>query len=356
MLIQRLISSSKYGIKCPYAMEPIGICIHNTANDATATNEISYMQNNNYEVSFHIAIDDKEAIQGIPFNRNAWAAGDGNGQGNRKYIHIEICYSKSGGPKFVEAEKRAAKEVAALLKQYGWGIDRVKKHQDFSGKYCPHRTLDMGWQRFLNMVQSELNEQSHQINGELYRVRKSWGDASSQKGAYSIKENAIDECKKHSGYNVYHSNGKCVYSNSGTQSSQSDPTQKPSKNKIDSFIKVDGYSWVKNLEDYAGVFGVPVKNFYAYPSEGEILFRVSPVNRDYYPWVQNYKTSTGRYDFAGNGVLIDRLQMKLRGLTGYRIKYRVHLLGANWLPWVYDDTDYAGIRGRMIDAIEVEIV
>lgn len=357
MLIQRLISSDKYGIKCPYVMDPIGICIHNTANDASAANEIAYMQRNNNEVSFHIAIDDKEAIQGIPFNRNAWAAGDGNGQGNRRYIHVEICYSKSGGPKFEAAEKIAAQEVAALLKQYGWGIDRVTKHQDFSGKYCPHRTLDMGWQRFLNMIQAELNGAS-QENGELYRVRKSWGDAASQKGAYSIKENAIAECKNHSGYNVYDSNGNCVYSNGGQQPSHPDPTpsQIPSKRKIDSFIKVDGYSWVKNLEDYAGVFGIPVKNFYAYPSEGEILFRVSPVNRDYYPWVQNYRTSTGRYDFAGNGVPIDRVQMKLRGLSGYRIKYRVHLLNGDWLPWVYDDTDYAGIRGKTIDAIETEIV
>ena len=80
-----------------------------------------------------------------------------NGEGNRNYIHLEICYSKSGGQRFFYAEKRAAKEVALLLKQYGWGIDRVKKHQDFSGKYCPHRTLDMGWQRFLNMIQAELN-------------------------------------------------------------------------------------------------------------------------------------------------------------------------------------------------------
>ena len=76
------------------------------------------MKSNNNEVSFHIAVDDVEAIQCIPFNRNAWAAGDGgSGTGNRKYIHVEICYSKSGGPKFVDAENRAAKEIAALLKQ-----------------------------------------------------------------------------------------------------------------------------------------------------------------------------------------------------------------------------------------------
>ena len=139
-------------------MNPEFIVVHNTANDASAKNEVAYMINNNNKVSFHYAIDDKEIVQGIPENRNAWHAGDGNGQGNRKGIGIEICYSKSGGKRFEEAEKLAAKFIAYKLNEKSWGIDKVKKHQDFSGKYCPHRTLDMGWQRFLNMVQAELNK------------------------------------------------------------------------------------------------------------------------------------------------------------------------------------------------------
>ena len=157
-IIQKLVPQSKYSIKCPYSMTPEFIVVHNTANDASAKNEVAYMINNNNEVSFHYAIDDKEIVQGIPENRNAWHAGDGNGQGNRKGIGIEICYSKSGGQKFINAEKLAAKFIASKLKEKNWGIDKVKKHQDFSGKYCPHRTLDMGWQRFLNMVQTELNK------------------------------------------------------------------------------------------------------------------------------------------------------------------------------------------------------
>jgi N-acetylmuramoyl-L-alanine amidase CwlA len=154
---KELVSKSKYNVKCPYVMKPKGICVHNTANDASAKNEVSYMKGNNNQVSYHIAVDDIEAIQAIPFDRNTWHAGDGSsGNGNRNYISIEICYSKSGGPKFNKAEKNAAEIIAQLLKAYGWGIDKVKKHQDFSGKYCPHRTLDMGWNRFLNMIQKEM--------------------------------------------------------------------------------------------------------------------------------------------------------------------------------------------------------
>ena len=43
-LIQSLVDTSKYGVKCPYTMSPIGICVHNTANDASAKNEVSYLK------------------------------------------------------------------------------------------------------------------------------------------------------------------------------------------------------------------------------------------------------------------------------------------------------------------------
>ncbi len=158
-IVKNLVSESKYSVKCPYAMKAEFIVVHNTANDAPAANEIKYMINNNNQVSFHFAVDDKEVIQGLPLDRNAWACGDGtNGSGNRKGIQVEICYSKSGGARFENAEKNAAKFIAQLLKERGWGVDRVKKHQDFSNKYCPHRTLDKGWASFVNMVKDYLNE------------------------------------------------------------------------------------------------------------------------------------------------------------------------------------------------------
>ena len=158
-IVKNLVSQSKYSVKCPYSMTPEFIVVHNTANDATAQNEIKYMISNNNQVSFHFAVDDKEIVQGLPLDRNAWACGDGaNGKGNRKGIQIEICYSKSGGARFENAEKNAAKFIAQLLKERGWGVDKVKKHQDFSNKYCPHRTLDKGWASFVNMIKDYLNE------------------------------------------------------------------------------------------------------------------------------------------------------------------------------------------------------
>ncbi len=55
------------------------------------------------------------------------------------------------------AEKLAIKFVAQLLKERGWGIDRVRKHQDWSGKYCPHRILSEGhWNEVKAAIDAEL--------------------------------------------------------------------------------------------------------------------------------------------------------------------------------------------------------
>lgn len=160
-ITQVTLPQGKYNIKCPYTMTATRVVVHNTASDASAMSEISYMQGNNYEVSYHYAVDDIRAVQGLPLDRNGWHAGDGQGPGNRQGIGVEICYSKSGGDRFIKAEKNGAILVAMILVEKGWGLDRVTKHQDYwQGtyyKYCPHRTLDLGWQRFLNMVQAEVN-------------------------------------------------------------------------------------------------------------------------------------------------------------------------------------------------------
>ena len=163
-ITKKLIPSSLYSWKSPYSMKPEFIVVHNTANDASAANEIKYMHKTKaqggVQVSYHYAVDDKEAIQGIPEDRNGWHATDGaNGRGNRKGIAIEICYSKSGGDRFVKAEQNAVELIVDILKRYNWGVDKVYKHQDFyPKKKCPHRTIDMGWERFIKMVEDKLYE------------------------------------------------------------------------------------------------------------------------------------------------------------------------------------------------------
>jgi N-acetylmuramoyl-L-alanine amidase len=155
-----LVSSSKHSIKCPYIMDADYITYHETYNDATANGEVSYMIGNSNQVSFHYAVDDKEVVQGIPTNRNAWHCGDGgNGIGNRKSIGVEVCYSKSGGDRYKKAEELAFKFIAQLLHERNWGVNKLKQHFHWSKKNCPHRVRAEGrWNEVINKVQFELNK------------------------------------------------------------------------------------------------------------------------------------------------------------------------------------------------------
>lgn len=240
-IIKRIVPESKWGIKCPYEMTPTRIVVHNTANDASARNEIAYMTRNNDETSFHYAVDDKEVVQGLPENRNGWHAGDGgNGKGNREGIAIEICYSKSGGERFIKAEQNAVDLIVDILKRYGWGIDRVTKHQDYGNhKYCPHRTLDMGWDRFLNMIKAKLEDKP--VSNEV---------------------------------NVYYR------------------------------VKTQKHGWlpeVKNLEDYAGWENSPITGIAIRVDKGSIKYRITTISGKTLGWITGYDINDYISGWAGNG-------------------------------------------------------
>lgn len=188
---KNLVAASKYSVKCPYSMNAKYITFHNTANDASADAEIRYMIGNTSSTSYHFAVDDKEVVQGIPTDRNAFHCGDGDGanSGNRTSIGVEVCYSKSGGARYKAAEKLAIKFIAQLLKDRGWGVDRVRKHQDWSGKYCPHRVLAEGrWEEVKAAIAAELKAlggksskpaaSAPKTSGATYTVKK--GDTLSE--------------------------------------------------------------------------------------------------------------------------------------------------------------------------------
>lgn len=165
-----MVPQAKYGIKCPYAMVPKKITVHNTDNEMPAINEINYMISNNNETSYHYAGDEKEVIQAIETSRNAWAAGDGgNGYGNRNTIHFEICRNYDRTRKttnlisplaelYTEAEKKAIKAIPQICidNNIVASLDTIKKHQDWSGKWCPSKILNEGrWNLFCAAIIAE---------------------------------------------------------------------------------------------------------------------------------------------------------------------------------------------------------
>ena len=138
---------SKYNIKCPYMRTPRFVVVHNTGNDAPAKNEVAYMQRNDREVSFHVAVDDKEVLQCLPFGRNAWASGDGTGEGNMYGMHIEICWSLSGWQRFLnmvksELDKLNKKEEPELTEAQVRESAKKEEAAEFARQNPTYDTLD----------------------------------------------------------------------------------------------------------------------------------------------------------------------------------------------------------------------
>jgi len=295
-IIQRLVPQNKYSIKCPNEMIPEGITVHNTANDASALNEISYMINNNYEISYHYAVDDIQAVQGLPLNRNGWHASDGNGFGNRKTIAIEICYSLSGGSRFDKAEENAAELIAKLLQDYGWGIDRVKRHYDYAPnkKYCPHRTMDYGWDRFLNMVKSKLGKETETTQPSFAITYQIWDD---------VRNKWLPDVINDTDYaGIYGHDVCCVYANA-------------SKGNVYYKVHYKSGKWlpeVKNRTDYAGLYNKPIDGFMIKSDTKQLTYRVHLRRQNrWLPWVTGYNTKDSNNGFAGIiGQEIDGVQIK----------------------------------------------
>ena len=67
----------------PIVSVEVGILIGIAVQPVTSVaNEVAYHNRNDNQVSYHVAIDDKEVIQCVPFNKAAWYCGDGaNGIG-----------------------------------------------------------------------------------------------------------------------------------------------------------------------------------------------------------------------------------------------------------------------------------
>lgn len=304
-IIQQLVSPSKYSIKCPYEMIPEGITVHNTANDASAVNEITYMNRNDYEISYHFAVDDIQAVQGLPLNRNGWHASDGgNGFGNRKTIAIEICYSLSGGSRFDKAEENAAELIAQLLQEYGWSIDKVKRHYDYAPnkKYCPHRTMDKGWDRFLNMVRSKMG------GSEIV-----------------TPSNEV---------NVYYR------------------------------VKTQKHGWlpeVKNLTDYAGWENSPITGVAIKVDKGSIKYRVHIKGGQWLPYVTGYDINNMANGWAGKNLAIDLIEVYYYTPANIR-PYKKAKYKVNNYAWQYDNEKtngqdgYAGARNVNVTKFQIEIV
>ena len=217
------------GIDMPWAelKEIIGVTIHNTDWISTASGTHPSEQytratvnGNMGDVRVHFYVDDIDAWQNLPLSLSGWHAADGDGPGNRKTIAIECIMSSKYTNTDQKSEDNAARLCAYLLDKYKLSIDHLYTHQHwYPAKYCPAYILPH-YSKFVALVKKYMKGTTPAPaptptpdTSEMYRVRKSWGDAASQKGAYRNFESAKTCCNQYPDYHVYNSKGESVYHN-----------------------------------------------------------------------------------------------------------------------------------------------
>lgn len=145
--------------------KPAYVVIHETDNwskGADAKAHATAMSNGNLAGTVHYYVDSKNIYQTLEHQDGAYAVGDGNGAygiTNRNSINIEICVNPETN--YYVAVDKAEQLAAYLLKQYGWGTDRLKRHYDASRKHCPRRIIDEGlWNSFVKKTAAYMGNTS----------------------------------------------------------------------------------------------------------------------------------------------------------------------------------------------------
>lgn len=372
---------------------PIGITVHNTGSISVSSSTTMAEQytratvnGNMKDVRVHFYVDDVCAWQNLPLSLSGWHAADGSGNGNRKTISIEVI----GNSK--KAEDNAAKLIAYLLDQHNWNVNsNLYTHTHWlnvrdgkkgtidelntmknSYKMCPIYILPH-WSEFKQLVSSKQRNNSPKPNPttNLYRVRKTWENAKSQIGAFGDLNNAKAACKP--GYTVFDSNGVKIYS--VPDNSTVKPVEKPAVTTADKInVKYRAYSSGKwwgevinynniNSNGYAGIENGPIRGVAIKADKGQLKYRVHIKGGGWLGWISNYDINNWKTGCAGNKIRdIDAIQIDFSGVPGYKVRYRVSTISTkSYLNWIegYNTSNsmgYAGIFGKAIDKIQIEII
>lgn len=187
---------------------------------------------------------DGDVYQLLPWNHRAWHCG---GSGNNTHIGVEMTEPSTikyvGGASWKETGdgsntkahvlatyKHSVELFAFLCKEYGLdpladGV--IISHSEGCKREIAsnHGDVEHLWKNF-GLTMDEFRKDVKTAMGgvvetdakptvsenkALYRVRKSWDDAKSQKGAYSVLANAEKCADKNSGYFVFDEAGKAIY-------------------------------------------------------------------------------------------------------------------------------------------------
>ena len=122
------------------------------------------------------------------------------------------------------------------------------------------------------------------------------------------------------------------------------------------------YSEVKGLSNVAGRKKQAISAVAVKVSKGNIKYRVHLLNGDWLPWVTDYDINDNVNGYAGiKGKVIDGLQVEFEGVGDYKATYRVRKQGAGFWDWQHNtekdssQDGYAGLFGTKIDGLQITL-
>lgn len=150
--------------------------------------------------------------------------------------------------------------------------------------------------------------------------------------------------------------------NGGTPTPAPTPTPTPGSANVIYKVRSNG-RWlpeVTNLKDYAGIEQVGITGFMVKLSDGTpVKYRVHIKGGNWLPYVTGYSTNDSNNGYAGNGRLIDAIEINC---DKYSIKYRTSPVGnKNYYSWQVDNNKgsgmdgYAGAFGKAVDKVQCTI-
>lgn len=116
---------------------------------------------------------------------------------------------------------------------------------------------------------------------------------------------------------------------------------------------------VKNLEDFAGIKGRAITDIAIKVTSGSIKYRVHIKGGGWLPYVTGFDIYDNKNGYAGTGKPIDAIEVIFE--SDKSAFYRVAPINKNYYSWqknnqVGGDQDgYAGLFGKLIDRVQIEI-
>lgn len=195
------------------------IAIHHTAGVLTAAGIGSVFKSTSRQASCNYGVgSDGKIVLVVDECNRAWTTS--SAWCDNRAVTIETSNSQYGGnwPVSDLVLNRLIDLVTDICRRnkiknctYTGGKDGVlQMHKWYAQTSCPGPYLGSKFSYIANEVNKRLKGGSATSTSNLYRVRKSWADSKSQKGAFKNLNSAIDLAKKHN-YKVYDNNGNQVY-------------------------------------------------------------------------------------------------------------------------------------------------